>query len=292
MSRKSKNPLGLSTLSYALAGVGLYLLYRKFKGLSDPPDDDYALPIPTPTVPSEAPASQARAMAARQQPRAVRAKMAQVYAPIQHESTTQDMILNQINAAAKGILKNTPVKPTLAKGEIYVTEERAAADEDRRELLQMQRALLPRKKQIEMGIAPPESWWSKLTTLPIPEQKEDLPPGFFRDPKWHPPTFVNDPSWDKATFTKKLEEVGRQTIFELLTGSEEKLGIYYCVTTPEEREKYKKALRDHPDFMSRVIKVVGILPPEMIASQREMVKEIADDVLKKLEKSGYLQGML
>jgi len=113
--KKSRNPFGLSTFSCALAGVGLYLLYRKFKGLSDPPDDGYALSIPAPLVPSEAPASQARAMAARQPSRAVRSRVAQAYAPIQREPTTEDRVFEQINAIAKDLSDKALMRPTVSK---------------------------------------------------------------------------------------------------------------------------------------------------------------------------------
>jgi len=86
MRRKIKNPPGYSALGCALAGAGLYLLYRKFKGLSDPPDDGYALSIPTPPVPSEAPRLQAKVMADRQPNRRIRPEVERMYASIQEKS--------------------------------------------------------------------------------------------------------------------------------------------------------------------------------------------------------------
>jgi hypothetical protein len=123
--KKSRNPFGLSTLSCALAGAGLYLLYRKFKGLGDgdaPSGGDYALEIPTLPVPSEAPASQARAMAARQPSRAVRSRVAQAYAPVQAEQTTEDSIFGLINAIAKDLSDKALAKPTVVKRNYNIYE--------------------------------------------------------------------------------------------------------------------------------------------------------------------------
>jgi len=113
MCSQGKNPSGLSALGCALAGAGCYLLYRKFRGLGE--GGDYALSIPAPLVPSEAPASQVRAMATRQQPRAVRASAVRAYAVI------------QAPAAATYVPGGTPptktlVKPTVTKKDYKIYE--------------------------------------------------------------------------------------------------------------------------------------------------------------------------
>jgi len=53
MRKRKKNPPSWTVLGYALAGVGIYLLYRKYRGLSDNAfPEGYAQDIPVPIVPT------------------------------------------------------------------------------------------------------------------------------------------------------------------------------------------------------------------------------------------------
>lgn len=112
--KKSRNPFGLSAISCALAGAGLYLLYRKWKGIGDPPEgNDYAPSISTLPIPSEAPAAQARIVSSRRPQLFARAKVAQTYWPIQQEPA-------YVPTGATST--KTFVKPTVAKNDYKIYE--------------------------------------------------------------------------------------------------------------------------------------------------------------------------